>query len=575
MTTRRSPYVLAVALIGLASTVAPAALASNPLEYPDNGAAAFSRGGAWLATGNEPIAAHYDPAALAIQTSAFSIDQNLAYDKVCYSRQGPNSTPESTGLAGDFYLPACNGRTAFPSTIPSIAVSLRVSEKLGIGMAIVPPSTYAGADNAYPPLATGFNLKAADCLASGKPASTCGSPYVTVPAPYRYQQLQQLSTILFPTVSVGYAILPTLRIGVGFISGIGVINNSVAAIQSTTPPGPGQVATDNPGADAISTLHTKDLFMPGVVVSVHWSPTPMLDVAAWGRWISPLDSSTGDLSIQTQPFDSTGATTSTKLQPTCQANRGSACYNNALLSPINQYGNDAFRHFKFPFPPEVRVGVRFHRPRAGVEQRPFDSTPVTRRFTSRDPLHDDLFDVELDGSYSFNTAANTIEIRFAEANGGGTAPVKPIGEVPPNADIWNGYENSFGLRLGGQWNAIRDVLGLRAGTWLETQSQRAEWLEVYPVGATRGGFGGGVVVRQDFVDISVGYQYQWSAGLDNGGVGARRAVQAVGGTAFNLSDNPPGSNAGSATQFRSYQTVNDGNVIQHAHVFTLGGTVRY
>ncbi len=85
--------ILAVLIGGGTVFAAPRALASNPLEYPDNGAAAFSRGGAWLAVGNEPIAAHYNPAALATQGSGFSIEQQLNFDKVCFTRESPGGGP--------------------------------------------------------------------------------------------------------------------------------------------------------------------------------------------------------------------------------------------------------------------------------------------------------------------------------------------------------------------------------------------------------------------------------------------------------------------------------------------------
>src|SRR6185295_15665807 len=71
--------------------------ASNPLEYPDNGSASFSRGGAWLAVANEPVATHYNPAGLAIQGSGFSIEQQLNLNTVCYDRHGPNGAPENAG----------------------------------------------------------------------------------------------------------------------------------------------------------------------------------------------------------------------------------------------------------------------------------------------------------------------------------------------------------------------------------------------------------------------------------------------------------------------------------------------
>src|SRR5215470_11830460 len=127
------------------------AYASNPLEYPDNGSAAFSRGGAWLAVANEPIATHYNPAGLAIQGSGFSIEQQLNFQHVCYDRHGPDGTPEAPRTPGPLqYKPACDSRGGFPTTIPSISLAWRVSKKLGIGIAVVPPAAYGNSDEQYP-----------------------------------------------------------------------------------------------------------------------------------------------------------------------------------------------------------------------------------------------------------------------------------------------------------------------------------------------------------------------------------------------------------------------------------------
>src|ERR1044071_7062372 len=156
-------FVLAAAAAGAGVCAVPAAFASNPLEYPDNGSASFSRGGAWLAVGNEPIATHYNPAGLATQGSGFSVEQQLNLNTVCFDRHGPNGATESAG-PGYEYVPVCNSRGSFPSTIPSISVAWRASQKLGFGLAIVPPATYGTPDEAFPAVAPGKNLGYQTCV---------------------------------------------------------------------------------------------------------------------------------------------------------------------------------------------------------------------------------------------------------------------------------------------------------------------------------------------------------------------------------------------------------------------------
>jgi len=215
--------------------------------------------------------------------------------------------------------------------------------------------------------------------------------------------------------------------------------------------------------------------------------------------------------------------------------------------------------------------VRFHLPRTRASGE------------NRDPLHDDVFDVEVNGSYTLNERANTIELRFADngSGGGSTSIPTPAGYVPPNSDRWNGYMNSVGLRVGGQWNVVQDRFAIRAGTWFESQSQEAQWLNIGVVGGVRGGFGGGLVLRRETVDISLGYQHHWSQALDNGGFGGLRApVTGVGGSdaaATDLRDDrtDAGKTADQRRAFRTAYTVNDGRMTQSANVFTLGATVRF
>jgi long-chain fatty acid transport protein len=534
---------------------APSAYASNPLEYPDSGSAAFSRGGAWLATASDPIAVHFNPAALVTQASGFSIEQQLAFTHTCFDRRGPGNTrigPDDATNPGFYqYDVACNQRGGFPSTVPSLAVVLRATDWLAFGVAVLPPATYGTQQGQFPLMASGTNRS--------------DGTRVPLPAPYRYLQLEQQSTILFPTVSVAVAVTKHLRFGAGFIAGIGDINLSTTAVASL---GGNDAAGDHMTDDSLSTIHTRDLFVPGVVASLLWSLGPSIDVAAWGRWMDAIRTSSGSLDVTQRLFDGNG-----HENPPCTGTpaNGSTSYSSCADQSVPNHFADAVSRFVYKIPPEVRAGFRFHLPRPDAA-RAFDTARV------RDPLRDDVFDVEVNGSYTWNSLADVIEARFKEANGQGVLVTLPTNvRVPPNADRPTGYRDSIGVRVGGQWNVVRDVFGIRAGGWLETQSQDARFLTVAPVGATRFGFGGGVVARYGALDVSIGYQRHLSSGLDNHGDGGLRAPAAAsdGNPEFDLHNEPPGVSAAARTQFRTRHAVNGGSVSFDAHVFTLGGTVRF
>jgi long-chain fatty acid transport protein len=537
--------------LGLFALALPAR-ASNPLEYPDNGSASFSRGGAWLAVANEPIATHYNPAGLATQASGFSVEQQLALPHVCYDRRGPGDVfvgPNDVGTSIDQYRNVCNGRTGFPNTIPSLSVVWRATSRLGFGVAIVPPAAYGAAQGQLPALAKGFDTQTGTSK--------------LMPAPYRYMELEQQSVILFPTIGVGWEPLRGLRLGAAFISGMGVINLSTTGVAAL---GPTDAMGDHLSNDSLSTLHTEDLFVPGVVLSLHASPTRHVDVAVWGRYLDRIRAHHGTLDVVQQPFSVSGGS-----NPPCAGAPNAAGGVTYTGCSANQSVPNHFEHavtrFEYTIPPEVRAGVRVHLPRERLPAPKDDDLVV------RDPLHDDLFDVEVDGSFSENSAASVTIVRFAA--GLDTNPTNVA--VPLNADRPTGYKDSFGVRLGGQWNAVRDLLGVRAGGWLETESQDPAFLTVDPVGAFRFGFGGGLVVRYQFLDVSIGYQRQASLGLDNHGNGRLRAPAAVdqNGVPFSAASEPADVPAADRQSFRTLHAINGGSVSFDAHVFTLGGVARF
>jgi long-chain fatty acid transport protein len=279
-----------------------------------------------------------------------------------------------------------------------------------------------------------------------------------------------------------------------------------------------------------------------------------------------IRTSSGSLDVTQMVFNGNG-----QVNPPCSGQQpdGSTSFHNCANQSVPNHFPGAVQRFVYEIPPEVRAGLRIHLPRPDAV-RSFDEA------RSRDPLHDDVFDVEINGSFTWNSLANVTEVRLPEAGGKGALTTLPTNvPVPPNADRPTGYRDSIGARLGGQWNVVRDVLGVRAGGWFESNSQDPRFLTVAPIGATRFGFGGGFVARYGAMDVSIGYQRHLSQGLDNRGDGGLRAPAGAANPPFDLNNEPPGVSAEDRTQFRTQHAVNGGSVKFEAHVFTLGATVRF
>ncbi|MEZ4225455.1 MAG: hypothetical protein R3B13_31170 [Polyangiaceae bacterium] len=506
------------------------AAASSAVEFPDNGVAQLSRGGAWLATATDPIAGFYNPAALATQTSSVGVGMNVALQEICFDRRGPGNAkigPRPGFAAGGVtYEEVCADSSGRANLIPNVAGVLRLSPRFAIGLTLTPPASYG--TTKWPEVA---------------PTPGRSEP---IPSPGRYLSLAVRGTILWPTLAAAYSITDELHVGAGFVAGIALLeleSMSISNVQESNP-------VDDHVQDTRSKVNARDLFIPGAVASVLFEATPNLDFAAWGR-VSDSIRAKGDLEVIAPYFTATGVRRTQCDYPGQTVDEpGKPCADTTLSK--DQVGKDA-AEVTVPVPVEIRIGARFHQPRPAAtgleaERQRRDA------FRTRDPLRDDLFDVELDLTYARNSQADEIQIRFPS----GINVLGLSGTVPENADRPTGYKDSFGARLGGQYNLRRSRLGLRAGTWIETPAVDDEYLTVTGVPALRGGVALGTVMRVQRVDLEVGYMHAWNAGLDNGGNGKLHAIAGSGSP-----DN------------RSYHTVNGGSVSQHADVFSLGGVVRF
>lgn len=537
----------------IVTATATDASATGPREFPDHGGAAFARSGAWLGVGTDPIAGHYNPAAMATARSGLAVSFHLPFQKVCYDRRGPGDqltgprqgASETPGTI--VYRPVCNRNSGKPGFVPTLSILWRATDDLGIALSVIAPSAYGTSENDWPDISPGYN--------------TLTGSAAPVPAPYRFMSLGNASTVLFPTLSAGYEIIDGLRVGAGFIWGVALIDARLSALAIANFDDVG----DHAGDDSRTKVEAVDAFVPGFVASVHASPVRWFDTSVWYRWIDKVRTSEPKTQVDRPQY----ASSLTDVSPICASTETEEC---AGQSIANQFTGTSF---EFAFPMEVRLGLRFHMPHDDTVARTLtDELPADAGQVVRDPLNDDVFDVEVDLNWTNTSAASTIQARFKQ-NPDGTAveSVKPQGLLPPIGDRDEGYRDTFGVRLGGQLNVVRNKLGLMAGAWLETPANDDEFLSVDPVVALRGGFGGGIVLRQEWLDFHLGYQRHWNAGYDNKGDGAQKSAA---GTQQGDPDGPfrVGGPRGE-DEFRSYHAINGGSVIQSANVFSTDVTIRF
>lgn len=519
----------ALALVATTS----AAGASNNYDSPDSGVLQLGRGSAWVARADDPLATYFNPAGLTRQATGIHVGAHLMFLDRCFTRLGPDGKPVSPGGA-DIPGPGASGgppgevcADAPPFVNPQVAATIRLTDSLALGVAVLGPHGVGGVE--WP---------------ETLPYSTRFGPAVQ-PAPNRYLLISADTVLLYPTVSIAYAVTPELSLGAGFLWGIADLEYSNFSEAVSPAPSAGKAPSDDFLAhkDIKATLTATDAFIPGFVLGALWSPNERVDVAGWFRWLDAV-SSDADLYIQSLYWKDGGA----KNDKPCATSPDAKCN---ITDPPDSEG-----HVRSPNVMEAKLGARYHHPRPGGKKPGWaGARPV------RDSLSQDLFDVELDMTWAHNSAVDTIELRFRQ-NPEITVRGAEPGVVPANADVPHEWRDVVGLRLGGDFVAMPNLLALRAGGFVETKGQDERYLNLDFHPGSKVGLSGGGTVRLGPVDVSVAYQHTFYGDIDNGGKGAVRGLSG---------DKSPAIQPAQRTR----QIVNGGRLSSSLNEVALGGTLRF
>ncbi len=468
------PAVLASALFAV--LLAAPARASNVTEFPDVGSEQFGRGGAWVARASDPLATFFNPAGLAGQDTRLTLQSSFIVQHTCFTRvkaAGDTTTEPLAPAGGNGVFPrVCNDVEVNPN--PQLAGALRLTDRIGLGFAILGP--HAAGESNWPDF---VNNQA---------------------SPNRYLLLRRHGVLAFPTLGVGVEVAPGLRLGASFQWGfvdLKIANASVGI----------NIDGRNPTNDVKSNLQLRDYFIPGGTFGALYAPTERLDLAAWYR-VSDAVRATGDVGTAANAFTPAAS----------KGDTSRVIYGDTIFEDCGT-GNAAVKScgpgkasVRLPIPMEAKLGLRYHAPLAGGPARK----------GHRDPMADDQFDAELDLTWANNSAIDNIEVRFpADA----PIPVSgiPGGVIPPNVDQKRGYRDVFGVRIGGDYNVIRDRLALRAGGFFESSAQDKQYQNLDFIGASRFGLslGGTFRIRtgkgadSGALDLMLGFGHMFVADQTN------------------------------------------------------------
>jgi long-chain fatty acid transport protein len=543
----RKAHLIGLAAIAASVGTAARARATNVTEFPDNGSEQMARGGAWVARASDPLAVTFNPAGLAGQPSRVTIQNNFIVHHTCFSRiqaAGDTSQDPMADPLGRFPR-VCNDIA--PTLNPQIGATLRVNDRLGLGLLVIGPSS--GGEKTFPEFVSD---------ASGNPQAP----------PTRYLLIKESGIILFPSVGVGWEIVDNLRIGASVSWGFAKLKLASAAPAVNTD----RARPDN---DVRANLQIADYFVPGMSIGTIWSATPEIDVAGWYKWSDAIRAS-GDAGTAANWYskaNAQGDDSAVRYADTIFEDCGTGTKTTAC-------GSGGNAKVKFVIPMEAKLGLRYHKPRAR-----FAGDAAGPYARPRDPLLDDVFDVEADLTWANDSAADTVQIRFpGDASGKGLLPVAiPGSELPPNADQVRGYKDVFGVRVGGDVNVVPDKLALRAGTFAETSAGGAPYQSIDFAPSARFGLALGGTYRfrvgagddAPALELMVGYGHVFFA-TQHRDDRTLDGLPALAGTSCNNSD--PVSPEACSNGFQRYRTkwpVNLGTITNAVNVVNVGLAYRF
>jgi long-chain fatty acid transport protein len=387
-------------------------------EYPDNGAVAEGRGGAFVARASDPTALIHNTAGImGLPGVQIALGTNVSFWSNCFARAGNYPSDADSTVINDGTVFAnsnyTNGTTRYPrvcndggvGVTPHLALTWRINRFTGIGLALYGPNT-SGATQTFPDrVMTDSGL---------------------APSPVRYMLYERGGLVIFPTLAAAFAPTGWFRFGAS-------IAPSYFGIRLVTMVNTIPAAAQSPSGDIRTTLSPEGIFFAGNL-GLQLLPTPWLSFGASLHYNSTAHLS-GTADTLANPYAPPGT------------------------APIA--GHFHIDRMTITEPWTVRAGARFNLPRAG---HPVQNELHEDRARVYDPMRDDVFDLEADFYYEHTSSMSLTVLENSGVINVGTTSVP----APPHAEVLADFTDVVGVRIGGDVNIVPGVFAVRAGVAWDT-----------------------------------------------------------------------------------------------------------
>lgn len=399
-----------------------------------------------------------------------------------------NGKPLPTPFENERFAEVCfEGPNTF---LPSVAVAVKLSDEVGIGLGYFTPEVQGAPQ-------------------FGNPDGTVNTANGLRPAETRYFLANRNLSFLSFMGSIGWRPASWLRVGAGFQWTMLAFNTtSFARVDDFRDPS-GDLRTDAFG---------RDLFIPGVVVSAHVVPTDWLDIAVGYKWSDNIHSK-GKLDLTLSPWG---------LQDPFSFNVDGQQFDvDKTPSPLTTHNQPGTIDAPPVWVPQLSFGVRIS---DRLKPRPTDWEAARKSAgrTVEDHMSGERWDLEANAIVYFNqardytdfdTTTGELALGTIEKDGRRSSGTVAIGDCPAGLPEQgqecatalrsrreHGGKQQYSFRIGGDYNVLPGLLALRLGGSYETRGINPDFFDPTNYDMTKIGLHAGFTVRlMEKTDISFAY----------------------------------------------------------------------